>query len=222
MNDELLPAISVLEKKLEEQLRGVAETKTLINMLLKTMGKPPKFAEESSTSGIVRADQFYGKQLATAVADYLEMMGKQARQPSEILQGLRDGGFDFEVMGWKERDELRMLALSLAKNNLKFHKLKNGSFGLKSWYDEDFLKKAGKQKADAAAAAAGKADLNYILDVGDFVQWEPKGIMQFTEPRRIAKISEDGAFAFVEGDDKTGLPVGELVWQEKPKKSSAK
>src|SRR5579863_6662397 len=137
MSDELAPAVLVLQKKLEDQMQGVAETKKLINMLLKTMGKDPLYAEEAASSGVIRRDQFYGKQLASAAGEYLEMR-KQACQASEILQGLKDGGFDFEVVGWKENDELRMLALSLAKNTAKFHKLKNGSIGLKSWYDEDF------------------------------------------------------------------------------------
>jgi hypothetical protein len=229
MNNELLPAIVVLQKKLEGQLLEVSETKKLINMLLKTMGKPPLFEEESGFSGAIRADQFYGKQLATAAAEYLEMR-KQACQPIDILQGLQDGGYDFEVMGWKKGDELRMLALSLAKNNLKFHKLKNGSFGLKAWYDEDFLKKAGKQKAANAAAAATmdaadeqEAADNFTPKVGDYVQWEPGGVMQFTEPREIARISEDGVYAFIAASD-TGMPVEELVLHAKPKpgKSSAK
>jgi hypothetical protein len=39
--------------------------------------------------------------------------------------------------------------------------------------------------------------------------------MQFVVPQRVAKISDDGAFAFVE-DSSTGLPIGELVLQDKP------
>ena len=38
------------------------------------------------------------------------------------------------------------MSISLSKNTVKFIRLKNGSFGLKSWYDADFLKKAAKQK----------------------------------------------------------------------------
>ena len=39
--------------------------------------------------------------------------------------------------------------------------------------------------------------------------------MQFTEPMRIVRISEDGVFAFIE-ESPTGLPVGELTLEEKP------
>lgn len=83
---------------------------------------------------------------------------KQAVQAEEILRGLEAGGYDFDVVGWKENDRLRNLAISLAKNNLKFHRLKNGSFGLKSWYDADFLKKAAKQKQANAENAETAED----------------------------------------------------------------
>jgi hypothetical protein len=58
-----------------------------------------------------------------------------------------EGGFDFDMLGWKENDRLRSLAISLAKNNVKFHRLKNGSFGLREWYDEEYLKK--ERRSDA-------------------------------------------------------------------------
>lgn len=53
----------------------------------------------------------------------------------------------------------------------------------------------------------------YNLKVGDYVQWEPQGVLQFREPMRIASFSGDGAYAFVEGSS-TGLPISELTLQE--------
>jgi hypothetical protein len=142
MSDELGPAVTALQRKLEEQLQAVAETKKTINMLLKMMDQQPLYEDTASeTSGAIRADQYYGKPLATAAQDYLAMR-KQACQPEDIMRGLLAGGFDFDVMGWKEADRLRSLSMSLAKNVAKFHRLKNGSFGLRTWYDDDFLKKA--------------------------------------------------------------------------------
>jgi hypothetical protein len=49
------------------------------------------------------------------------------------------------LQGWKEKDRLRLLASSLAKNTAKFHRLPNGSYGLLSWYDRAMLKRAGKE-----------------------------------------------------------------------------
>src|SRR5712692_9176687 len=159
MPEELGPAIAALEKKLAEQHRAVLDTKRTINMLLKMGGQNPQYAEdEDASSSSVRADQFYGKGLATSAAEYLAMR-KQACQPDEILRALAAGGFDSDLLGWKEHDRLRSFSLSLAKNTGtagRFHRLKNGSFGLRSWYDEDFLKKAAVASADAAKAKKKK------------------------------------------------------------------
>jgi hypothetical protein len=150
MADGLNAAVEELQSQLAQQLSEVADTKKMINLLLKRMGKDPLYTDiDSGNSGIIRPDQFYGKQFATAAQEYLEIR-RQACQAEDILRGLETGGFDFEVMGWKDNDRLRNLAISLAKNNIKFHKLKNGSFGLRSWYDADFLKKAGRQQKDKA------------------------------------------------------------------------
>ncbi|MGD0799367.1 MAG: hypothetical protein ABR910_16750 [Acidobacteriaceae bacterium] len=153
MQDDLNGAVTILQRKLDEQLQAVSETKKVINMLLKSMGKPPQYADVGESSGIIRADQFYGKGFATAASEYLELR-KQACQPDDILRGMIEGGFDFDVLGWKETDRLRSLAVSLAKNNAKFHRLKNGSFGLRSWYEEDFLRKAAQKQQRGAAPAA--------------------------------------------------------------------
>jgi hypothetical protein len=151
MADDLGLAVTALQRKLVEQIQMVADTKRTINMLLKMSGQEPIYSEaDNENAGVVRPDQFYGKGFATSVADYLGQR-KQACQPEEILQALESGGFDFDVAGWKEGDRLRSLAISLAKNtgvSGKFHRLKNGTFGLRSWYDEDFLRKA-------AAGASG-------------------------------------------------------------------
>jgi len=158
MADELGPAVAALQRKLDEQIQAVTDTKRTINMLLKMSGQDPIFPDsDEDRSGAVRADQFYGRGLATSAAEYLAMR-KQACQPDEILRALQSGGFDFDILGWKEDDRLRSLAISLAKNTGsagKFHRLKNGSFGLRSWYDEDFLKKTAAG-ADARAKANRK------------------------------------------------------------------
>jgi hypothetical protein len=169
MNVQLAPAISALEEKLVEQQRVVLDTKRSINILLKMAGENPRYAEDDvSSSGWVRPDQFYGKPLTTAAAEYLAMR-KQACQPAEIVRALEDGGFDFDVLPWQKDDRVRPFAISLAKNTGsetgKFHKLKNGSFGLKAWYEEEFLKKAGanaeaKAKSKKKRKAAKKAAKN--------------------------------------------------------------
>lgn len=157
MEGQFAPAIAALQEKLAEQHRAVLDTKRSINLLLKMAGEGPQYAEDDDpSSSSVRQDQFYGKALTAAAAEYLAMR-KQACQPAEIVRALEAGGFDFDVLPWKKDDRVRPFTISLSKNTGsetgKFHKLKNGSFGLKAWYEEDFLKKAG---ANAEAKAKSK------------------------------------------------------------------
>lgn len=161
MADELGPAVAILQGKLEEQLQAVADTKRTINMLMKMSGQDPMYPDsDAERSGAVRADQFYGKGLTKCAAEYLGMR-RQACQSDEIYRGLKAGGFDFATQGWSgdDRDMVRSLAMSLSKNTGaatgKFHRLKNGSFGLRAWYDAEFLKKV-KEGADADERAASK------------------------------------------------------------------
>jgi len=55
----------------------------------------------------------------------------------------------------------------------------------------------------------------YVPKIGDYVQWEPKGVLQFREPKRVTSLSADGKFAFVDGNG-TGLPSSELTLHDKP------
>jgi len=158
MADEFVAAIAALKSKLAEQHRAVLDTKRSINLLLRMAGKASEYAEDDdSSSSSVRPDQFYGKGLTTSAAEYLAMR-KQACQPAEILRALEMGGFDFDLFPWAKDDRLRSFSISLSKNagnTGNFHKLKNGSFGLRSWYDEDFLKKSAAG-AEATANARKK------------------------------------------------------------------
>lgn len=54
------------------------------------------------------------------------------------------------------------------------------------------------------------------INVGAFVQWTSQGIAQFKNPRKVVGISDDGAWAFVEGSQ-TGVPVSELTLVENSK-----
>jgi len=50
--------------------------------------------------------------------------------------------------------------------------------------------------------------------IGDQVQWESSGVLQFKHPRRVRWISEDGEWIAVEGSD-TGIPSSELILEQK-------
>ena len=144
-DSKLTAALEVLMEQLAAQVREVAETKRTINGLCRRMGEDPQFAdEEERIGGTIRSDAYYGKPLATAVQLYLER-DKQAHPADDILRALEQGGFDFRALDWGENDRARILAISLAKNNVTFHKLPNNTFGLRGWYDDAILKRAEKK-----------------------------------------------------------------------------
>lgn len=135
MNDKLSPAVEVLTEKLREQQASVAKTKQMINQLSVMMGKEAPFpdAEPETVFGVTRPDQYYGKPPTVAAEEFLRRRA-QACSVDEIQQGLEQGGFDFDAMGWKAKDRMRMLAITLAKNPQKFHKLPSSAIGLVEWY----------------------------------------------------------------------------------------
>jgi hypothetical protein len=50
--------------------------------------------------------------------------------------------------------------------------------------------------------------------VGDLIQWESGGALQFEKPRRVRQISEDGLWVAVDGSS-TGIPMNEVVVETK-------
>lgn len=51
--------------------------------------------------------------------------------------------------------------------------------------------------------------------VGDFIQWESQGVLQFETPRRVRWISDDGTHLAVEGSD-TGIPMSQAILETAP------
>src|SRR6185312_14552243 len=122
MSNNLAAAIEELQNQLQQQLEDVADTKKMINSLRRRNGEEPLYTDVTvEQAGTVRPDQYYGKPFAAAAQEYLERR-KQATSAEDIMRGLEKGGFDFDAVGWKEKDRLRNVAISLAKNTQKFHK----------------------------------------------------------------------------------------------------
>jgi hypothetical protein len=138
-NPKYNDAIDTLLGELDEQQKGVVDTKKTINALRRRNGEPPLFSEaelgETQTINPSRPDLYYGKPLATACREYLELR-RQACKAEDVLDALEKGGFDFDALGYKKNDRLRSLSISMAKNTAIFHRLPNGTFGLLAWYPE--------------------------------------------------------------------------------------
>jgi hypothetical protein len=160
MKEKLSPAVDALLEKLKEQQAAVASTKKMINQLSVMMGDSPVFADvepEESLVGAGRLDQYYGKSPTVAAEEYLKRRN-QACTADEIQRGLEQGGFDFDAMDWKPKDRMRMLAITLAKNPQKFHKLPNNTIGLLSWYPTVASKKPERPDKTGDAKDNGKAE----------------------------------------------------------------
>jgi len=46
--------------------------------------------------------------------------------------------------------------------------------------------------------------------VGDFIQWESQGALQFPKPLRVRLVTDDGQWVAVEGSE-TGIPMNEVI-----------
>jgi hypothetical protein len=129
--DEIVAKITALENEIRDQ-------KKTVNTLCAVAGREELYqldAPEEAVPNRVRADQFYGQPLATAVRTILVMRKQQnlgAATINEIFEALSKGGYTFNT----KTDDVGRASLrnSLSKNTVTFHKLPNGRFGLLSWY----------------------------------------------------------------------------------------
>jgi hypothetical protein len=139
---EFLPAISRLVADIERRDAETWELKRTVNKLCLFANMPLRYPDSGpdggGSRGPLKADQFYGKPLATAVREYMEMRGapssggQGAATVKDIFASLKQGGFAFDTKN--DENAMRGLRISLAKNTTTFHKLPNGQFGLLSWY----------------------------------------------------------------------------------------
>ena len=77
----------------------------------------------------------------------------------------------------------------------------------------DTLQYAGISVEDAVESP--KDGEKPTVKIGDFVQWVSQGMDQFRELRKVIGFSDDGAYAFLDGE-KTGAPVSELEIGDTP------
>ncbi len=133
------PALEAMVALVEQKARELSDLKRVTNVMCRDLKVPEIFAEVEETVGggirRVKPDQFYGKSPILAAREYLEFKHEAVR-PEEILEALTRGGFDFVAQNWPEKDRLRLLALSLSKNSIIFHKLPQGTYGLLKWYPD--------------------------------------------------------------------------------------
>jgi len=154
--------IEHLRHKVSEKEDELIRLKETINGLSEDAGldKPyPNVRPEGSVGDIsaIRADQFYGQPLSTAIRTYLEMRkasGFGAASLGEIHNAVRTGGFAFNTRD--EENAKTSVRLTLRKNSSVFHRLPNGEYGLLAWYPGA---KEQKQMDDNGSETPGRRKL---------------------------------------------------------------
>jgi hypothetical protein len=141
MSDHILKTIEQAKEQLHKQEDAVITTKKLINQLCSFAGIPPEYQDADLQSSVmqaavVRRNAFFGKPLATCVREFLEMRrDKPVKEASlnEIVDALKEGGFDLEKISKDKDDARRGVAITLGKNP-QFVRLPNDDWGLLAWY----------------------------------------------------------------------------------------
>lgn len=72
---------------------------------------------------------------------------------------------------------------------------------------------AGEAETPEGEEAEGQDEPQ--IEVGDFVQWESAGQLQFSQPRQVTWVSIDGSHLTVEGST-TGIPINEVQRVDAP------
>lgn len=160
------PAIDALETELGELERKANGLLQTINLLREKAGLPPRpggwqpsgggGGTSGSGTGAIKlhSDTFTGKKLGSAVREYLEMRkragGDAPATSREIFDALKEGGFSSGAKD--EATGLVVLRTMLRKNTVMFAKLQNGKYGLRAWYPNLKVPKAGKTDDDNGEA----------------------------------------------------------------------
>jgi hypothetical protein len=132
MNPAFIPAIEVVEAKVEALTADLLLQKRLVNQLYEAAGEQPKYPEEQLSVGSkagapILGDQFTGKPLATCVKWILE------RRKASIAR--------------------RNVAITLGKNPAFMKVPSSGDIGLAEWYPG--LKRKSAPRTDEEAIDQG-------------------------------------------------------------------
>ena len=171
--DELIAVIGHFQKKVDDAERELRELKKMVNMLCQDAGLPPRFVDIGNSRDAeaitrIKPDSFYGKQLSTAIREFLTMRKSQdmgPAKPREIFESLRLGGYEFETKD--DEIALNSLRATLRKNSAVFHRLPNGSYGLLAWYPDAKKSKNSDEKSykDEDGSGAGFNDVRVAMTV---------------------------------------------------------
>ena len=150
MASDTNPAIELLVAQIDELERKANAYRVSVNVLCEKDGRPPLYPGAGKDGGAssvapsrespsiptqITSDIFYGQPQQTAIRKLLSIRkaaGDGPAKPAQILEGLRAGGYQVEA----KTDDIALVGIRalLRKRNTIFHKLPNGTWGLKEWY----------------------------------------------------------------------------------------
>lgn len=133
----LKKAIEQKQKELEDLQSAANQLSKLANMPLSDFSVSEHSKQEIQAGVGMRGDEYYGKPLATVIAEILDKRNKKGMGPAtikEIYEEMKNGGYRFDA---KDEDlAMRGITISMRKNVVKFHRLPSGKFGLTEWYPD--------------------------------------------------------------------------------------
>lgn len=149
--ESVLHTINLLETQNIGFLQNVKNNKKTINNLCSLINEPPRYpdADDEVIEGgamVTRSDEFYGKPLATVVRTILERRQRAnlgAASVPVIFDAMKEGGFHFEAKS--DENARRGLYIALGKNTNVFHKLPQGTYGLREWYTGNIKESRSKK-----------------------------------------------------------------------------
>jgi hypothetical protein len=169
MSDHIRQTIADVQKRVAEGEKRVLDDKRLANQLAQMAGLSPVYGDaelQTNSLGLtIRSDQFYGQPFATSVRDILMMrkaLNQGAASINEIHAALVEGGFAFETKN--EDNAKRGMRISIAKNNVLFHKLPSGKIGLREWYPNAKPIKASRSPEDDGDANDGNDETEGVSE----------------------------------------------------------
>ncbi|HXB60386.1 MAG TPA: hypothetical protein VNU95_12505 [Candidatus Acidoferrales bacterium] len=149
MKEENVKAVGALREKIRAKEDEIRQLKIVVNGFFTDEGEAAPYQnvsaekDSSATLGSLSKDRFYGKTLAEAAQEYLQMRkasGLSSASVNDIYAALKAGGYAFKAAN--DDYAKNGVRISLRKTPSIFHQLPGGDYGLCVWYD---IKDAGNE-----------------------------------------------------------------------------
>lgn len=166
MDETTLATVRRFEERLAKVMADAAKIKHHINGLFELEGEPPKYPSDEIATGTappvrssqIRADQFFGRPVATVVKEIL--IPRQDKEGAilldELFAILAKGGFELE--GKDEQTKKRILASIIGRNPAFVKVPQSGAIGLADWYPT--AKRGRPPKVTPNGASEDQAELD--------------------------------------------------------------